>query len=289
MNKIIPHFWYDTDAMEAVKLYTRIFDDSEIIESTIIEDTPSGDAEVVEFKLAGSRFSAISAGPYFKFNPSVSLMVYLKRSEDVDRICEALVKGGSELMPLGEYSFSKRYAWISDQYGLNWQLMLSDKFELDQVIVPSLLFSNKTCGRAGEAIDHYLSVFPESEKSTVSSYEAGEAMDDRAKINYSEINLLGEKLILMDHGMGGDFDFNEAVSFQVMCDDQAEIDYYWEKLSFYSEAEQCGWIKDKFSVSWQIVPANLNQIMARETKEEVKKVTQMMLGMKKIEIDKLKA
>lgn len=284
MQKIIPHLWYDKEAVEAAQWYVSLFEDSRIISSSTIPDTPSGDAQTVDFQLAGMRFSAISAGPYFALNPSISLMVACSNAEEVDRLYASLSADGTELMPLGEYPFSKHYAWIQDKYGLSWQLMLVEKMEEHQKIRPSLLFAEDACGKAEEAINYYLSVFEGSNKGYVNYYQAGEPMDERAKINYSELNIRGSQFIAMDHGFGGDFTFNEAFSFMIPCEDQEEIDYFWDKLSFVPEAEQCGWVKDQFGVSWQIIPENMNDIMTNGTKEEVKRITEAFLQMKKLDI-----
>ncbi len=284
MQRIVPHLWFDKEAVEAARRYTQLFEDSEIITINTIYDTPSGDTETVDFQLAGMRFTAISAGPYFTLNPSISLMVACSTPEEVDRLYHALSAGGSELMPLGEYPFSKRYAWIQDKYGLSWQLMLVENMAKHQRIRINLLFSEEVCGRAEEAMDYYLSVFEGSRKGFVNYYKSGEAMEDKAKINYGELNLPGNQFVFMDHGHGGDFMFNEAFSFMILCENQAEIDYYWDKLSFVPEAEQCGWVKDQFGVSWQIVPESMNDIMATGTEAEVKRITKAFLNMKKLDI-----
>ncbi len=284
MQKLIPHLWYDKEAVEAAQWYVGLFEDSKIINIGTLSDTPSGDVETVDFQLAGMRFSAISAGPYFALNPSVSLMVACSNPEEVDRLYTNLSAGGTELMPLGEYPFSKRYAWIQDKYGLSWQIMLTEDGKAQQRIRPTMLFAGDVCGKAEEAMDYYLSVFKNSSKGFVSHYHDGESMDSRAKVNYSELNIMGNQLIAMDHGFGGDFTFNEAFSFMILCADQAEIDYYWEKLSFVPEAEQCGWVKDQFGLSWQIVPEKMNEMLANGTKEEVKRVTAAFLQMKKLDI-----
>lgn len=284
MQKIVPHLWFDKEAAEAAKWYVSMFEDSGIIGTAVIPDTPSGDTEAVDFQLANLRFTAISAGPYFKFTPSVSLMVACSTSEEVDKLHADLSADGAELMPLGEYPFSRRYAWIQDRYGLNWQLMLDDNIEEHQKIRPALLFAGEACGKAGDAIDYYVSVFENSYKGFINYYEVGEAMDPRAKINYAELNIRGTQFIAMDHGFGGDFTFNEAFSFMVLCDNQEEIDMYWDKLSFVPEAEQCGWVKDQFGLSWQITPAIMNEILMKGTKEEVKRVTEAFLKMKKFDL-----
>lgn len=145
-----------------------------------------------------------------------------------------------------------------------------------------MLFAGEACGKAEEAMDYYLSVFEGANKGYVNYYQAGEPMDGRAKINYGELNIQENQIIAMDHGYGGDFTFNEAFSIMILCANQAEIDYFWDKLSFVPEAEQCGWVKDQFGLSWQIVPENMNDILASATKEEVKRITEAFLKMKKL-------
>lgn len=286
MQKIVPHLWFDTQAREAAEWYVSLFENSKILNTYNLQGTPSGDTESVDFQLAGVTFAAISAGPYFTLNPSISLMVSCADTDEVDSLYEKLVKNGDVLMPLGEYPFSKRYAWIQDRFGLNWQLML-DENPLDQKIRLNVLFAGEACGKAEDALDYYLSVFEGSEKHAVSEYETGEAEDSRAKIKYSEFNVNENQLILMDHGLGGEFTFNEGISLMIMCVTQAEIDYYWEKLSHVPESEECGWVKDQFGVSWQIVPTRLNELLLEGTEEEAYRVTQAMLKMKKLDIEAL--
>ncbi len=284
MQKIVPHLWFDKEAVDAAKWYTQLFEDSKIFSISTIAGTPSGDAQTVDFQLAGFRLMAISAGPLFKLNPSVSFMVACGSKEEVNRLYGHLSVGGTELMPLDEYPFSKWFAWIQDQYGVNWQLMLTEPGEGITRIRPTLLFSGAACGKAEEAVDDYVSVFSEAKKGFVNYYAEGEAMDSRAKINYCEFELMGIQFIAMDHGYGADFTFNEAFSLMTVCENQQEIDHYWDKLSVVPEAEQCGWVKDAYGLSWQIVPAMLNEIMANGTKDEVSRVTQAFLKMKKLDI-----
>ncbi len=284
MISIVPHLWFDKDAIEAARWYTSLFEHSDVTGIHRISGTPSGDVDIVDFKLANLELEAINAGPYFKINPSISLMVACRTAEEVDRLYAALIEGGSELMELGEYPFSKRYAWVADRYGLNWQLMLAEQVDEKNKIRPVLLFGGHACGYAEDAMEYYRSVFPGSSIGHVNHYSPGEAMDPRARINYGELNINDTQLVMMDHGMGGEDEFNEAVSLIVFCDNQQEIDTYWEKLTHVPEAEQCGWLKDKFGVSWQIVPANMAELMAGGTSEEVERVTVAMLGMKKLDI-----
>jgi len=284
MQKIIPHLWYDKEAKEAAVYYTGIFDNARILDTTVIEGTPSGDAEMVSFQLEGQKFAAISAGPFFKHNPSISFMVACSTAEDVDRKHAALSQGGFELMPLGEYPFSKRYAWIQDCYGVSWQLMLVDDSNEGQRITPNLLFTGDVCGKAEEAVEYYTKVFRNSRIDQVSRYTDGEAQKPEAKVNFAGFQLEGMSFAAMDNGYSADFSFNESISFIVGCQDQEEIDYYWNALSAEPEAEQCGWLKDRYGVSWQITPENMDEVMYHGSKEEKLRVTEAFLKMKKFDL-----
>lgn len=287
MQKIVPHLWYDKEAKEAASFYVNLFEDSKLLTVNVFENTPSGDAKLVSFELAGQQFKAISAGPYFKFNPSISLMVACESVEEVNTKWKALSEGGTELMPLGEYPFNKHYGWVQDRYGLSWQLMLKDNSQTAQKITPNLLFSGNSCGKTEEAIDFYTKIFADSEIEFISKYGPGEAATPKAKINYAAFKLEGMNFSAMDNGFDVDFNFNEAFSLIINCKDQDEIDYFWDRLSAVPEAEQCGWVKDKYGVSWQIVPDNIDEVMSNGSKDEIRKVQKELLKMKKIDIDTL--
>ena len=287
MQKIIPHLWYDKEAKEAATFYISLFDNSKILNVTIIEGTPSGDTESINFELAGQQFAAISAGPYFKLNASISLMVACNSVEEVNAKWKLLSEGGTEMMALGEYPFSKWYGWIQDRFGLSWQLMLADSGKAIQKITPNILFSNSVCGKAEEAVKFYADVFENSEIGLISKYGKGETMSSKAKVNYAAFKLFGIDFSAMDNGNDSDFNFNEAFSFIINCDDQKEIDYYWDKLSAVPEAEQCGWVKDKFGISWQIIPSNIDELLLNGTKDEIKRVTEAFLKMKKFDLNAL--
>lgn len=287
VKKIIPHLWFDKEAKEAALFYAGVFPDSSYLDSIIIENTPSGNSEIVRFSLSGIDFEAISAGPYFKFNPSINLLVHCNTESELKSIWKELKEGGMEHMPLGEYPFSKLYSWVQDKYGLNWQLLLNDQGSYAQKIVPSLMFSKDVCGRAQEAIEFYRSVFNDSNLNIISYYNEGEAPNSKAIINYSSMNIQCFEINLMDNAMEADFTFNEAFSIIIRCKDQEEIDYYWSRLSAVPDAEACGWLKDKFGVSWQVVPDNMDDILFGGSKEEIERVTEAFLRMKKFDLDAL--
>ncbi|MBI2028006.1 MAG: VOC family protein [Candidatus Levybacteria bacterium] len=296
MQKITPHLWYDKEAKEAAEFYVSVFPNSKITNVTTLHDTPSGDADIVTFEVMGYKFMAISAGPLFKFNPSISFMVNFDPSQDkdarrrIDEIWEKLSEGGKALMPLKKYPFSERYGWIQDKYGLSWQLIYTNpEGEERPLIIPSLLFVTEGGDKAEEATDFYLSVFKNAKRGAIARYPLGSEPNKEGAIMFTDFTLEGQWFAAMDGSADmHSFTFNEAISFIVYCKDQQEIDYYWEKLSAVPESEQCGWLKDKYGVSWQIVPTAMNEMMEKATPEQMARVTEAFLKMKKFDIAKLK-
>lgn len=147
-----------------------------------------------------------------------------------------------------------------------------------QKITPHLWFDKE----AKEAAEFYASIFPQSKiKDTATLHNT-----PSGTVDIVTIELLGQDFMLLSAGPL--FKFNEAISFIVHCDTQEEIDYYWEKLSAVPEAEQCGWLKDKFGLSWQIVPTAMEEMMKDKDQEKLARVTEAFLKMKKFDIAALK-
>ena len=140
MKKIFPHLWFDKEAKEATEFYASLFPDSKIQSIVKLSNTPSGDAHVINFKLAGEDFMAISAGPYFKFNPSISMFVVFNNEEEIDTVWNKLIEGGNVLMEYNSYPWAQKYGWLQDKYGLSWQLSMSEHHKLEQKITPMMMF-----------------------------------------------------------------------------------------------------------------------------------------------------
>ena len=163
-----------------------------------------------------------------------------------------------------------------------------------QKIVPSLWF-DKECE---EAVNFYIDTFnqaPSSKKNskivTLQRYPEGQQVGPmkgmEGKVLTAVFELNGQRFMALDGGPL--FKFNESVSFYVECEDQEEVDYFWEKLSAVPESEQCGWLKDKYGLSWQVIPKQLGELMADKDQEKAGRVIQAMLQMKKIIIKDLEA
>jgi predicted 3-demethylubiquinone-9 3-methyltransferase (glyoxalase superfamily) len=271
-----------------------LLDNSKITHSTALHGTPSGDADMVSFELDGHPFMAISAGPVFKPNPSISFGLFFdpeKHPDAKERLTaawEKLSAGGEIRMPLQEYPFSTWYGWTDDKYGFSWQLMLTEEGTARTSVLPSFMFIGPNAGRAEEAINFYCSVFKDGKLGSLQRYDA-DAGADAGTVIHAEFCLRNTWFTAMDSAGPHEFAFNEAVSFIVQCDTQEEIDYYWEHLSAVPEAEQCGWLKDTFGVSWQIVPADMGKMLGEGTPEQIERVTKAFLAMKKFDVAALRA
>jgi len=304
-TKIVPHLWFDDRAIEAAKFYASVFPKSHVDDVTAEPaDSPSGPAgsvDIVEFTVFDQPFVAFNAGPLFQLNPSISFIVnfdplFFGRPEsredkarlELDKAWQKLSEGGQAFMPIDKYPFSERYGWIQDKYGVSWHLMLTNpEGEPRPPIIPSMLFVGKNVGRAEEAIDFYVSVFRDSERGSLSRYGPNQAPDKEGTIMFGDFMLEKQWFAAMDSAREHNFTFSEAVSLMVNCENQKEIDYYWERLSAVPESEQCGWVKDRFGVSWQIAPTVLEEMMKDDDRGAAKRAAEAMLKMKKLDIAEL--
>jgi predicted 3-demethylubiquinone-9 3-methyltransferase (glyoxalase superfamily) len=280
-QKITPNLWFDHNAKEAVDFYVSVFPDSKIVRTMNYPDSAeegladfqlelAGQVVTIEFELGGYGFAAINAGSEFKVNPSISFMVNFDPSRDkqarehLDELWGKLIDGGEALMPLDEYPYSKRYGWVKDRYGVTWQLILTDpEGEPRPFIIPALMFGDGVVNKAEEAMKFYLSVFKDAKQGAVARYPEDTGPAKKGSVMFADLTLEGQWFAIMDSGVEQDFTFNEAVSLAVMCKDQDEIDYYWEKLSSDPKAEVCGWCKDKYGLSWQVEPENVAELMKK--------------------------
>lgn len=284
MNKFAMHLWFDKEASEAADFYVPLFEGSEMMGKAILNDTPSGSVEIVSVNLAGLPFTLMSAGPVFKLNPSISFMILCSTDDEVKHFWNHFIEGGEALMPLDTYEFSPLYGWVVDRFGVSWQVFHTNGVPYDTKIIPSLMFVGDNCGRATEAVKFYTSVFKNSKIGNFSYYGESQELNEADYVNYVDFVIEGMTFSAMDSALDHAFDFNEAVSIVVSCESQDELDYYWQALSAVPESEQCGWLKDRFGVSWQIVPSKMDEMMRDGTPDQIERVTQAFLQMKKFDI-----
>ncbi|MEI8081120.1 MAG: VOC family protein [Actinomycetes bacterium] len=294
-QRIVPHFWFDTQAVEAAEFYVDVFPDSAIDSVRTIRNTPSGDCDLVEFRLAGFEFAAISAGPMFTINPSISFMVNFDPSHDasarenLDVMWDSLADGGTVRMALDAYPFSERYGWVRDRFGVEWQLILTNPSGDDRpFIITSLMFTGENLGNARSALDFYASVFEDSQAGQLVPWGEAGPPGTAEMLMFSDFSLAGQWFTAMDSPADHGFGFNEAVSLIVKCDNQQQLNDYWHKLTDGGQEVECGWLTDRFGVSWQVVPREMDEMMASGTPEQLDRVTQAFLKMVKFDIEKLR-
>jgi predicted 3-demethylubiquinone-9 3-methyltransferase (glyoxalase superfamily) len=237
---------------------------------------------VAMIEVEGKKIMLLNGGPKFKINPSISLFVTCASNEEIENIWNKLIEGGSAMMALNKYPWSEKYGWLADKFGMTWQLMLAKLPPGEEKLIPSFLFVGEQYGRAEEAIKTYASIFPNSQIHTLQLYKEGEPQPE-GKLKFGHFSLDNNLFAAMD-GLGEHkFQFNEAVSIVVECDTQKEIDNYWNKLTESGEESMCGWLKDKFGVSWQIIPKITGSLMSDP--EKAQRVMKEVMKMKKLDIE----
>lgn len=265
--------WFDGKAKEAFLFYKDVFGEVELVSENPL---------AVNYNLFGRRFMHLNGGPGFPINPSISFFISVSSQSEIEDIWGKLIQGGNTLMPLGKYPWSAQYGWCADQFGVNWQLML--EHESSCKVMPSFMFTGKNCGKAAEAIEFYTSMFEKSKVIQISKYEEGEP-DITGYIKYAQFELNDLPFGAMDSSANHEFSFNEGISFVITVDTQEEIDYYWNLLADGGKPGRCGWIKDKFGVSWQVVPSVLGKYMTNSV--TAPKATYAFLQMSKFIIHDL--
>lgn len=274
-NPIYPCLWFNGQGKEAAGFYCKVFHHSELL---------SNNPLVTIFEMEGQQFMCLDGGPQFTINPSISFFVLCETKEEVKDYWDQLSAEGSILMPLDKYPWSEYYGWVQDKYGVSWQLFQGNWKEVGQKFTPLLLFTGAVHGRAAEAIQYYTSIFENSSITGILKYGPGEG-EVEGTVKHAQFIIAGQVFMAMDSSLSHNFTFNEAISLVVTCQTQEEIDHYWTKLTDGGEESRCGWLKDKFGVSWQIVPAILGKLMSDPLKAP--RVMQAFMKMKKFDIAKL--
>lgn len=277
-HNLHPCMWMNGNAKEAASFYCSLF-----ANSLITTDTPM----VVKFRVNDQSFMLLNGGPQFQLNPSISFSVICETDEEINTLFAKLSENGKILMPLDKYPWSERYAFLQDKYGMAWQLIKGKYSDVNQKITPCLLFVGNSFKKAEAAMKFYTQVFPQSVVEGILLYppESGEAA---GAVQHAQFKLDDKVFMIMDGAGNHAFAFNEALSFVVECDTQDEIDHYWNQLTADGgEESMCGWLKDRFGVSWQIIPKKLSQLMTDTEKSS--RVMQALLKMKKLDIATLEA
>lgn len=274
-SSLYPCLWFNMNASEAAHFYCNIFSNA-----AITDENPM----VVRFKVDGQSFMCLNGGPMVQPNPSISFYTICETEEEINALWSSLVGGGTAMMPLNAYPWSPRYGWVQDRFGFSWQLTLGKIAEVGQKFTPLMMFSGPTAGMSSDALDLYASIFKPAHVIVKVPYtEDDEGVTGTLK--HGRVKLGDSILMAMDSHIPHDISFNEAISLVVECENQEEIDHYWNKLTEGGQESQCGWLKDRYGVSWQIVPAILASLMSDPSRS--RRVVEAFMKMKKFEIDKL--
>jgi predicted 3-demethylubiquinone-9 3-methyltransferase (glyoxalase superfamily) len=274
MQKITPFLWFNDNAIEATNFYVSVFPNSNIL---------SNNGSNTTFELEGQVFHALNGGPYFKITPAISFYVNCESNEEIESLWAILSDGGISLMGLGQYPFSEKFGWVQDKFGVSWQLNLAKR---TQKITPFLMFVGDQHGKAEEAMNFYTSIFNDSHIGEIKRYGAGE-MGAEGTVMHGTFYLNGQEFMAIDSHFPHAFTFTEGLSLFVNCETQEEVDELWEKLTDGGTIQQCGWLKDQFGVSWQIIPTLLGKLLSDPDPVKSKRVMEAMLQMKKINSEQL--
>jgi predicted 3-demethylubiquinone-9 3-methyltransferase (glyoxalase superfamily) len=270
-EKITPCLWFNGNSEEAANLYCSAFDNAKITARSPF---------VIGITLSGQSITLLDGGPKYQPNPSISFFYICETEKELERIWNSFTKEGTILMPLDNYPWSKKYGWVTDKFGVSWQISLGKLEDVGQKLTPCLMFTGKQCGRAEEALQYYSSVFKISKTDGILYNEKNKKL-----VQHAQFALLGQKFMVMDSEEDHKFNFSEGVSLTIHCETQDEIDYYWNTFTQGGQESMCGWLKDKFGVSWQIIPTVLDSLMSDP--EKAGKAAKAFLAMRKLDIEQI--
>jgi predicted 3-demethylubiquinone-9 3-methyltransferase (glyoxalase superfamily) len=294
-SPIVPCLWFDDQATAAAEFYTSTFPGGRVTAVSHYPESsdnpsgkPRGSVLTVEFEVAGQRFTALNGGPQFSINPSLSFFAYVDSVDEAERLFARLASGGRVLMPIAEYPWSPRYGWANDRFGVSWQVITGQRPAGAAVIAPCLMFNGRVHGKAESALEAYARILPQGSVEAIERYSAGEGGTE-GTVKHGRITVGAQTLIAMDSHIDHGFTFNEAVSLQVMCEDQAEVDRYWAALSEGGEQGPCGWLKDRFGVSWQVVPSCIVEWITSKDTAARDRAFKAVMNMGKLDIATIRA
>lgn len=276
-ESITPCLWYDQGASEAAEIYCKAFARTKVTARSPI---------VTEISIDGQSITLLDGGPMYKPNASISLFYVCDTREDFDRAWKTLTPGGMVMMAADKYPWSEYYGFIADKFGVAWQISLGKLSDVGQRVTPCFMFVGSECGRAEEAINYYKTIFSDVKVGGILKYGKDESPDKPGTIKHAQLSMNSYKFMFMDSAAPHKFKFTEGVSLTVHCHTQERIDHYWNKLTESGgEESMCGWLKDRFGVSWQIVPVVLSKIMSDPAKAG--KAARAFMSMRKLDIEQI--
>ena len=275
-NNLYPCLWFKENAAEAAAFYVNVFKNEN---THILSENPI----VSVLHIFGQQFMCLNDNRDHPINPSISFFITSESKDELAHYWNLLSTDGKVMMPMNKYPWSEQYGWCADRFGVNWQLMLGEV--TIQKITPNFMFTQAVNGKAEEALNFYISLFPHSSILELNRYVKGEP-DTEGNIKHGRFKLNNQLFAAMDSSAPHSFSFNEGISIVVPCDSQEEIDFYWDAITREGKENRCGWCKDKYGISWQIVPSILGSLMNDPSRSQ--RVIQAFMKMKKFDIEVLK-
>lgn len=261
---------------EAADFYINTFGEGKIAQTSPF---------VILVQLSGEKLMLLNDGPTAKPNPSVSFMVISATAAETEQYWNQLVKEGEVLMPLDTYGWSEKYGWVQDKYGVSWQLYTGAKNNSMQKFCPTLMFTGANAGKAEGAVHFYTKLYPSSDLQGILKYSEEDG-DNTSFVKHAQFRIKQYTVMAMDSSTDHGFGFNDAISLVVECENQEEIDTYWEQLTANGGKEiACGWLTDKYGISWQIIPKVLGELLKEPAKAQ--RVMGALMQMKKLVIKDL--
>lgn len=283
-SKLTPCIWFDGHAEEAAQLYTSLVGDSKIVHTARYSEgmpMPAGTVMLVEFTVGGQLFQALNGGPLFRPNPSLSFFLQFAGRDEAQRVFERLAEGGKVLMPLDSYPWSACYAWVEDRFGVSWQILVGTHGVGAPLVVACFMFSGQQQGLAQAAIEQYTQAFG-GRVERIERYVEGEG--PVGSIKHGRFSLAGQEFVAMDSHSDNAVPFTEGLSLSVRCADQSELNHLWEALTDGGSPGRCGWLKDRFGVSWQLVPDALVRLQKSGDPTANGRMFQAMLTMTRLDV-----
>jgi predicted 3-demethylubiquinone-9 3-methyltransferase (glyoxalase superfamily) len=277
MNKsIYPCLTLKGKAAEASAFYMQTFG-----EGNVVQTSPF----VVQIELSGQKLMLLNDGPSAVPNSTISFMVICETEAETEKYWFDLVSEGKVFMALDTYPWSPKYGWVEDKYGVSWQLYTGSKIDTPQKFCPTLMFTGTNAGKAQAALHYYTALFPESNIQGIMKYSEGEG-DDVDFVKHAQFKINHFVMMAMDSSADHGTTFNDAISFVVECEDQEEIDRYWDYLTANGGKEvACGWLTDQYGISWQIIPKILGRLMSDPVRGQ--RAMAALMKMKKLIIAEL--
>lgn len=270
MKRLLFHLWYDNEAREAVQFYSTVFSNCQLRHHYVLEDTPSGQVELIGFTLEDLSLEALNAGPFFQRNPSISLALFCHNEAECTQYLHKLTH--KILRPLPVSFTWPNFALVEDRFGLSWVINIYPGEKTPGKIIPCLHFPRDYT----QQLLHYRQMFQDDHKELCLDHDS-----------FSMLRIQESPLLLSKGVLESEVPFTPALSFIYLCQNQQEIDSFYHGFSTDTSSEQCGWILDRFGVSWQIVPDFLFDHPLVIDPFTYQKLNQKILSMKRLEYDSL--